>query len=119
VSHLVCGAVRHCRSRILADTRPGLQLDERVVRAAALLEALQDMDDPYESEHVTPHLYRRPDELRIHDLVAERDDAALDPSLDAEQAARLIEGARERVERPHRTHSSAEVTALAQAVRAA
>jgi spore coat polysaccharide biosynthesis protein SpsF (cytidylyltransferase family) len=89
------------------------------VRAAAFLEALQDTHDPYESEHVTPHFYRRPDEFRIHNLVAECDDSTLDVSLDTERDARLIEGVLERMERPHWTYCSAAVTALAQAVLAA
>lgn len=87
-----------------------------VVRADAFLAALAHMDDPYEREHVTPHFYRRPDEFRIHNFVAERDDSALDVSLDTEQDARLIEDILGRMERPHWTYSSDEVTALAQAV---
>lgn len=87
-----------------------------VVRAAAFRGALAHMDDPYEREHVTPYFYRRPDEFRICNFVAERDDSALDVSLDTEQDARLIEGVLRRMERPHWTYSSDEVTALAQAV---
>jgi spore coat polysaccharide biosynthesis protein SpsF len=87
-----------------------------VVRADAFLAALAHMDDPYEREHVIPHFYRRPDEFRIHNFVAEHDDSALDVSLDTEQDARLIEDILQRMERPHWTYSSDEVTALAQAV---
>jgi spore coat polysaccharide biosynthesis protein SpsF len=90
-----------------------------VVRAAAFLEALQHMDDPYEREHVTPYFYRRPEAFRIHNFVAARDHSSLDVSLDTEQDARLIESILERMEHPHWTYSSAEITALAQAVLAA
>jgi spore coat polysaccharide biosynthesis protein SpsF len=90
-----------------------------VVRADAFRFALAHMDDPYEREHVTPHFYRRPDEFRIHNFVAAHDDSSLDVSLDTEQDARLIEDILQRMERPHWTYSSDEVTALAQAVLAA
>lgn len=43
-------------------------LDAEVVRPAALLRASREAADPYEREHVTPFLYRRPDEHRIASL---------------------------------------------------
>jgi len=36
-----------------------------VVRAAALMEAAREARDPYEREHVTPFLYRRPGRFRL------------------------------------------------------
>jgi spore coat polysaccharide biosynthesis protein SpsF len=84
-----------------------------VVRAQAFRHALAKMDDPYEHEHVTPYFYRRPDEFRIHNFVADEDDSSLDVSLDTAADARLIETVLERMHRPHWTYSSAEVTALA------
>jgi spore coat polysaccharide biosynthesis protein SpsF len=36
-------------------------LDVEVMRAACLLRAAREAVDPYEREHVTPYLYRRPD----------------------------------------------------------
>jgi spore coat polysaccharide biosynthesis protein SpsF len=36
-----------------------------VVRGAALLAAHAEATDPYEREHVTPFLYRRPERFRI------------------------------------------------------
>jgi spore coat polysaccharide biosynthesis protein SpsF len=90
-----------------------------VVRAQALRDALAHMDDPYEREHVTPYFYRRPDEFRIHNFVAGSDDSDLDVSLDTADDARLIETVLERMDRPHWTYSSADVTALAREVLAA
>jgi spore coat polysaccharide biosynthesis protein SpsF len=40
-------------------------LDTEVIRPAALLEAAQAATDPYEREHVTPYIYRRPDTYRL------------------------------------------------------
>lgn len=40
-------------------------LDIEVVRPAALLRAGREAVDPYEREHVTPFLYRRPDQHRL------------------------------------------------------
>ena len=90
-----------------------------VVRAEAFRSALAHMDDPYEREHVTPYFYRRPEQFRIHNLVAEQDDSGLDVSLDTDDDARLIEAVLERMDRPHWTYSSDEVTALAREVIAA
>lgn len=43
-------------------------LDAEVVRPAALRRANRESRDPYEREHVTPFLYRRPQEHRIANL---------------------------------------------------
>jgi len=90
-----------------------------VVRAQAFRGALAHMDDPYEREHVTPYFYRRPERFCIHNFVADRDDSGLDVSLDTDDDARLIEAVLERMDRPHWTYSSDEVTALAREVIAA
>lgn len=86
-----------------------------VVRADAFRRALAGMDDPYEREHVTPYFYRRPEEFRIHNFVADEDHSSLDVSLDTPDDLRLIEGILERMERPHWTYSSDEVSVLARA----
>lgn len=43
-------------------------LDAEIVRPAALLRAGREAIDPYEREHVTPFLYRRPEEHRLAGL---------------------------------------------------
>lgn len=40
-------------------------LDAEVVRAEVLLKAARLADDPYEREHVTPYIYRRPEVFRL------------------------------------------------------
>ena len=40
-------------------------LDAEVVRAEVLLQAARLADDPYEREHVTPYIYRRPEVFRL------------------------------------------------------
>lgn len=84
-----------------------------VVRADAFLHALERMRHPVEIEHVTQHFYRHPEEFRIHNLLAEHDDADLDVSLDTEADAALIERVLSHMDRPHWDYSSAEVAALA------
>jgi spore coat polysaccharide biosynthesis protein SpsF len=58
--------------------RPGLRrypdgLDAEVIRASALLRAERDATDPFEREHVTPHIWRRPEEFRVATLQAPED----------------------------------------------
>ena len=57
---------------------PGLRrypdgLDAEVVRAAALLRADEHATDPFEREHVTPHIWRRPEEFGLAVLQAPED----------------------------------------------
>lgn len=40
-------------------------LDAEVIRAEALLDAAVQAAEPYEREHVTPYIYRRPDRYRL------------------------------------------------------
>lgn len=40
-------------------------LDVEIVSVAALREAAARADDPYEREHVTPYMYRRPERFRL------------------------------------------------------
>jgi spore coat polysaccharide biosynthesis protein SpsF (cytidylyltransferase family) len=58
--------------------RPGLRrypdgLDAELVSAEALLTAHERATDPYEREHVTPYIWRRPDEFRLGLLEAPED----------------------------------------------
>lgn len=47
-------------SNVLGDRTFPIGLDAEIVRAAVLLEAAAEATDPYEREHVTPFIYRRP-----------------------------------------------------------
>ncbi len=40
-------------------------LDVEVIRPAVLIEAAERASDPYEREHVTPYIYRRPETYRL------------------------------------------------------
>jgi spore coat polysaccharide biosynthesis protein SpsF (cytidylyltransferase family) len=48
-------------------------LDAEVVRASTLLRADEHATDPFEREHVTPHIWRRPEEFRLAVLQAPED----------------------------------------------
>lgn len=57
-------------------------LDVEVFTLAALRIAAAEAADPYEREHVTPFLYRRPERFGIADLVQARDESALRWTVD-------------------------------------
>jgi spore coat polysaccharide biosynthesis protein SpsF len=101
-----------------ASTFPSGQSLE-VVGAEPFGRALAAMTEPDEREHVTRYVYRHHEDFRIHNFLAEHDDADLDVSLDTEEDAALIEGILQRMDRPHWDYPSAEVTALARAVQGA
>lgn len=44
-------------------------LDLELVRAGHLVTAHRESDDPYDREHVTPFVYRRPERFRLENLV--------------------------------------------------
>jgi spore coat polysaccharide biosynthesis protein SpsF len=69
-------------------------LDLELVRAECLAEADRESDDPYEREHVTPFVYRRPERFRLAGLVCpfgnySHVDLALDTREDHERLSRL------------------------------
>lgn len=49
-------------------------LDVEIFRASALREAHAETTDPYDREHVTPFLYRRPERYRLVTLTQARDE---------------------------------------------
>jgi spore coat polysaccharide biosynthesis protein SpsF len=57
-------------------------LDIEVAKVSALLEAAAEADDPFEREHVTPFLYRRPKRYRIANVVQEPDLSGLRWTVD-------------------------------------
>lgn len=73
------GTLDHCAVATGAMApAPGLRrypdgLDAEVVRASALLRAADAATDPYEREHVTPHIWRRPGEFELALLEAPED----------------------------------------------
>ena len=69
-------------------------LDLELVRTECLEQAYRESDDPYEREHVTPFVYRRPERFRLAGLVCpfgnySHVDLALDTPEDHERLSRL------------------------------
>lgn len=69
-------------------------LDLELVRAGCLEQALQESSDPYEREHVTPFVYRRPERYRLAGLICpfgnfSHVSLALDTREDHERLSRL------------------------------
>jgi spore coat polysaccharide biosynthesis protein SpsF len=57
-------------------------LDTEVIRPAALAEAARNATDPYEREHVTPYIYRRPETYRLAGVARHESLAALRWTVD-------------------------------------
>lgn len=70
-------------------------LDVEIVRAAALADAGREATSPFEREHVTPFIYRRPERYRLGDFRRSPDLSALrwtvDNPEDFELARRIYE----------------------------
>jgi len=60
-------------------------LDAEVIRAEVLVEAAERAADPYEREHVTPYIYRRPETYRLVGVSRERSLADLRWTVDFPQ----------------------------------
>jgi len=65
-------------------------LDVEVVRSAALAAAGHEARDPFEREHVTPFLYRRPERYRLGDFRRTPDLSALRWTVDHPEDFQLI-----------------------------
>ncbi|HXA38717.1 MAG TPA: glycosyltransferase family protein [Phenylobacterium sp.] len=57
-------------------------LDTEVIKPGALLEAAERARDPYEREHVTPYVYRRPETYRLAGVARHESLAALRWTVD-------------------------------------
>ena len=57
-------------------------LDTEVIRSEVLFEAAERAVDPYEREHVTPYIYRRPETYRLAGVSRDRSQAALRWTVD-------------------------------------
>jgi spore coat polysaccharide biosynthesis protein SpsF len=60
-------------------------LDVEAMRAGALAQAWREASDPYEREHVTPFLYRRPERYRLGSVVSDRPASELRWTVDTAQ----------------------------------
>lgn len=102
-------------TNVFPSTFPSGQSLE-VVAADAFRRARAAMSEPDEIEHVTRYFYKHPDQFRIHNFEAQRDEGHLDVSLDTEDDARLIAAILERMDRPHWEYTSDEIVDLYRAV---
>lgn len=67
-------------------------LDAEVVRAEVLLQAARLADDPYEREHVTPYIYRRPEVFRLAGVRRRRSLARLRWTVDVADDLAFVRG---------------------------
>lgn len=67
-------------------------LDAEVVRAEVLLQAARLADDPYEREHVTPYIYRRPEVFRLAGVRRRRSLARLRWTVDVAADLAFVRG---------------------------
>jgi spore coat polysaccharide biosynthesis protein SpsF len=65
-------------------------LDAEVMTADALETAAHEAIDPYEREHVTPYIYRRPDRFRLGAFTGPEDNSDMRLTVDYTEDLRLI-----------------------------
>jgi spore coat polysaccharide biosynthesis protein SpsF len=88
VTEFLDGEADYC-SNTLDRTWPR-GLDTEVVRAAALRQADARAEEPTEREHVTPYIWRRPDEFRLRSVRNDEDLSSYRLTVDTEQDLALI-----------------------------
>jgi spore coat polysaccharide biosynthesis protein SpsF len=97
LARMAVAARRRLAADYLGYDGPPLGTGVEVVRATALERALRETDDPYDTEHVTPYLYRNPDRFVARRLPAPpaycRPQArvTLDTATDYRALSRLME----------------------------
>lgn len=89
-------------------------LDAEVIRPVALLRADRESRDPYEREHVTPFLYRRPHEHRISSLSCSPSFAHLRWTVDFPEDLAFVRDVYERLYRADPAFGVAAIRALPQ-----
>ena len=72
-------------SNTLGDRTYPHGLDTEVIRADVLFDAARRASDPYEREHVTPYIYRRPETYRLAGVARHESRAALRWTVDFPQ----------------------------------
>ncbi|WP_068878583.1 MULTISPECIES: cytidylyltransferase domain-containing protein [unclassified Phenylobacterium] len=88
-------------------------LDIEVMRRAALETACREATDPYEREHVTPFIYRRPDRFRLAYLSQPVSQAHLRWTVDLPEDLAFVREVYERLYPGNPAFTSADVAALA------
>jgi spore coat polysaccharide biosynthesis protein SpsF len=88
-------------------------LDTEVIRPAALVEAAERADDPYQREHVTPYIYRRPQTYRLAGVTRPESRAALRWTVDFPQDLAFVRDVYERLYPADPAFDSDAIAALA------
>jgi spore coat polysaccharide biosynthesis protein SpsF len=88
-------------------------LDAEAVRRDVLLAAGQEAGDPYEREHVTPFIYRRPERFRLASLTREPSLAHLRWTVDLPQDLEFVRDVYARLYPVNPGFTSEDVAALA------
>ncbi len=87
-THLASGNDYTCN--VLQQTFPN-GLDAEVMTRTALSEAAREATDPYDREHVTPFLYRRPDRYRLGNVKSPANHGNLRWTVDTEADFRMVD----------------------------
>lgn len=87
-------------------------LDTEVMRRAALERACREAADPYEREHVTPFIYRRPDQFRLAYLSQPVSQAHLRWTVDVPDDLAFVREVYQRLYPRNPAFTSADVAAL-------
>lgn len=72
-------------------------LDAEAIRPAALMAAWRDATDPYEREHVTPYIYRRPEVFRLAHIACDSPAAHLRWTVDLPEDLAFVRQVYERL----------------------
>jgi spore coat polysaccharide biosynthesis protein SpsF len=88
-------------------------LDTEVMRRSALEQACREATDPYEREHVTPFIYRRPDLFKLAYLSQSPSRANLRWTVDFPEDLAFVRDVYERLYPGNPAFTSADVEALA------
>jgi spore coat polysaccharide biosynthesis protein SpsF len=99
-------------SNVLTERTFQHGLDAEVIRPQALLAAEAEAADPYEREHVTPFLYRRPERFRLAELTRAPSLAHLRWTVDLPEDLAFVREVYERLYPANPAFSSDDVVAL-------
>lgn len=103
-------------TNVLVRTYPKGQSVE-VVSAETFCNALGDMTDPQDREHVTRYFYRHPQRVRIADFQSGRDWGGIQLSVDRPEDFRLVERIIAAMDRPYWQYTCGQLVALRERVR--
>ena len=98
-------------TNVYPSTHPSGQSFE-VVSADLFRRTFPELTDPQDLEHVTRFFYRNGERFRIRNLESERDEHALQLSVDTEDDARVVEAILGAMDRPHWEYTNDQIIDL-------